>query len=220
MLAADLGGIDAASLRNQINESGPGPVLSDRRPTRRIRRLAVLVPLMAAALFSMFAPRLVAQKLSRDEVQAAYLYNFGKFVRWPGDAGHRPMLVCVAGEDAFADTVRKLVDGEQIDGRPLEVRDVDRSDTVDGCSMLFIGAQVHDREDSLLSAAASRPILTVGDSSDFLERGGMIQFLLVEDHVRFAVNLDECNRHGVALSSELLKVAVAVRGKSASGGAK
>ncbi|MGB6158059.1 MAG: hypothetical protein WBH45_07255, partial [Acidobacteriaceae bacterium] len=29
-----------------------------------------------------------AQKPSRDDVQAAYLYNFGKFVRWPEGAGH------------------------------------------------------------------------------------------------------------------------------------
>ena len=215
--------MDVSSLWKQTDWSEPGPVLSDWKTERRIRnasRLASLLLVMAAAFSSMPGAQLAAQKLSRDDVQAAYLYNFGKFVRWPGDAGHRPMLVCVAGEDAFADTVRKLVDGEQIDGRPLQVRDVDRTDAMSDCSILFIGAQEHDREDSFLSAAAAKPILTVGDSPDFLERGGMIQFLLVEDHVRFAVNLDECNRHGVGLSSELLKVAVAVRSKSAAGGTK
>jgi hypothetical protein len=160
------------------------------------------------------------QKLSRDDVQAAYLYNFGKFVRWPGNLDQRPMLVCVAGEDPFAETLKKLVAGEKIDGRPLEVRDVDRADAVGDCSILFIGAQQHDHEGSFLAAVAARPILTVGDSPDFLERGGMIQFVLIEDHVRFEVNLDECNRHGVGLSSELLKVAAAVNGKSAAGGTR
>ncbi len=175
---------------------------------------------MVAAMSWMSGQHSVAQKLSRDDVQAAYLYNFGRFVRWPGEASHRPMLVCVAGEDPFAATLKKLVEGEQIDGRPLEVRDVDRIEAVGDCSILFVGAQEHEREDAFLSAAAARPILTVGDSPDFLERGGMIQFLLMQDHVRFEVNLDECNRHGVGLSSELLKVAVSVRGKSAAGGAK
>ncbi len=172
---------------------------------------------MVAAAFMMAFLDATAQKPSRDDVQAAYLYNFGKFVRWPGDASHRPMLVCVAGEDPLGETLRKLVEGEQIDGRPLEVRDLDRTEGVSDCSILFIGAQERDREDNFLSAAVGKPILTVGDSPDFLARGGMIQFLLVEDHVRFEVNLDECNRHRVGLSSELLKVAAAVTAKSAGG---
>jgi hypothetical protein len=74
--------------------------------------------------------------------------------------------------------------------------------------------------DTFLAAAEGKPILTVSDSPDFLAHGGMIQFVQVEDHVRFSVNLDACSRHSVALSSELLKVAVAVTGKSGTGGAK
>jgi hypothetical protein len=48
----------------------------------------------------------------------------------------------------------------------------------------------------------------------------MIQFFQVEDHVRFSVNLDAANRNGVGLSSELLKVAVSVKGKPQGGGAR
>lgn len=183
------------------------------RGTQRAFFLLVIFP----AVFMMTYLDAMAQKPSRDDVQAAYLYNFGKFVRWPGDSIHSPMLVCVAGEDPLEETLSKLVEGEQIDGRPLEVRNLDRTGGVSDCSILFIGAQERDREDSFLSAVSGKPILTVGDSPDFLERGGMIQFVLVEDHVRFEVNLDECNRHRVGLSSELLKVAAAVTAKSAGG---
>lgn len=203
-------------------EVNRGLDLSVRERQNRMREpgigLAWLLLALAAAVSWMGSQPAAAQRPSRDEVQAAYLYNFGKFVRWPGDVDHHPIRVCVAGEDSFGETLKKLVNGEQIDGRPLEVRDLDRTEGVGDCSILFVGAQEQDREGSFLSAAADRPILTVGDAPDFLERGGMIQFLLVEDHVRFAVNLEEANHHGVGLSSELLKVAVAVHGKSATGG--
>jgi len=162
----------------------------------------------------------LGQKPSRDEVQAAYLYNFGKFVRWPESAGRGPLVVCVAGEDPSEPTIRRLVGGEQIDGRRIEERALDRPQDESDCSMLFIGVAEQDREDGFLAASEGKPILTVGDAPDFLARGGMIQFVLVGDHVRFSVNLDACTRHGVALSSELLKVAVAVTGKPAAGGAK
>jgi hypothetical protein len=48
----------------------------------------------------------------------------------------------------------------------------------------------------------------------------MIQFVLVGDHVRFAVNLEAVSRHRIVLSSELLKVAATVTGSSGTGGAK
>jgi hypothetical protein len=113
-----------------------------------------------------------------------------------------------------------LVDGEQIDGHRLEERNLDRPEGAGACSILFVGATARGQEAGFLAAAEGKPILTVSDAPDFLAHGGMIQFVQVEDHVRFSVNLDACSRHSVALSSELLKVAVAVIGKSGTGGAK
>jgi hypothetical protein len=176
--------------------------------------------LVAGACLAGSTTNALAEKPSRDDVQAAYLYNFGKFVRWPESRGLGPMLVCVAGQDPFGQTISKLVDGEQIDGRHLEERNLDRPEGVGACSILFVGATAHGQEAGFLAAAEGKPILTVSDSPDFLTHGGMIQFVQVEDHVRFSVNLDACSRHSVALSSELLKVAVAVTGKSGTGGTK
>jgi hypothetical protein len=46
----------------------------------------------------------------------------------------------------------------------------------------------------------------------------MIQFLLIQNHVRFAVNLNAVNHAHLVLSSELLRVASSVTGKPPSGG--
>lgn len=169
--------------------------------------------LCAAALLSATTRDLQAQRPSQDEVEAAYLYNFGKFVRWPAAGDQGPLTICIAGQEAFEKTVDRLVTGEQIDHRPLEVRTVDRPDAVAGCSILFIGAADRAHADEYLKATAGKQVLTVGEAPDFLEQGGMIEFVPVEDHVRFSVNLDAANRGRVGLSSELLKVAVAVTGK-------
>jgi hypothetical protein len=53
--------------------------------------------------------------------------------------------------------------------------------------------------------------LTVSDMSQFVKRGGMIQFVLEGKKVRFEVNLTATQHAGLTLSSELLKVATAVK---------
>lgn len=161
-----------------------------------------------------------AERPSREEVEAAYLYNFGKFVRWPGASQRGPLVICVAARDLFAGALRPLVAGEQINQRALQVRKLENPDEVAGCSILFVGSGDPARIDGLLKAAADKPILTVGDAPDFLVRGGTIQFVLMEDHVRFSVNLSAADRCGLSLSSELLKVAVSVTSRPQKGGAR
>ncbi len=116
--------------------------------------------------------------------------------------------------------LNRLAAGEQIDQRPLAVKAVSDPGAVAGCSILFIGSTEPGRVDTFLAAAAGKPILTVGDAPDFLARGGTIQFVQMEDHVRFSVNLSAASRCGLGLSSELLKVAVSVTGRPGTGGAR
>ena len=84
--------------------------------------------------------------------------------------------------------------------------------------MVFIAEDVRELRKNL-AALDKSPILTVGDQPDFLKRGGMIQFVLEGNKVRFEVNLTAAKKAGLTLSSELLKVATAVRRESVTPGA-
>ena len=185
---------------------------------RVLRWIAAILLFALTALTSQAAPD--APQASSGDVEAAYLYNFGKFVRWPESSGRGTMFICVAGKDSFAQTVGRLVTGERIADRPLEVRSLERPNTVDGCSILYVGTGERARLAEFLAAADGKQILTVGDSPDFLARGGIIQFVLQDDHVRFSVNLNAASRNGLTLSSELLKVAISVVGGPGHGGVR
>jgi hypothetical protein len=151
-------------------------------------------------------------------VQAVYLFDFAKFVRWPAGAENTPMQFCTAAPAAFEQALARTIAGGRIDGRELSLKHVEHAAEVRDCDILYIDSSFHAQADALVNAVAGKPALTVGDGLGFLARGGMIQFLLVENRVRFAVNLGSATRAGLSLSSELLKVAVSVDGRPAAGG--
>lgn len=155
---------------------------------------------------------------SQLEVQSVYLFDFTKFVRWAPEPSQPSLRMCVAGENAYVTSLKKVVSGEKVDGKPLDVTQVKDPAELNGCSVLFIDGAEKSRMDSLLAAASGQPLLTVSDAPDFLSRGGMIQFVNVAKRVRFAVNLQAVQHSGLVLSSELLKVAVSVTGNP--GGAR
>jgi hypothetical protein len=154
------------------------------------------------------------------EVKAAYLLNFGKFIKWPPAAGlaeKDKFSICVLGEDPFGQVLDSTVRDEKIAGKPVAARHLSRAQDATGCQVLFISGTEDKQVRKLLPALDKAGILTVSDVPGFLDHGGMIQFTLVGNRIRFEVNLDSVESGGLTLSSELLKVASLVKGKGHGG---
>jgi hypothetical protein len=149
------------------------------------------------------------------QVKAAYLYNFGKFVRWPDSAApslDSPFTICVVGKNPFDDALEAAVAGQTINGHRVSLKNVTEVSKVAGCQILYVDGSETRRFKSVLNSVRRMPVVTVSDAGDFLDQGGMIQFVLVNDHVRFAVNLVAAREAGIQLSAELLKAATKVTG--------
>jgi hypothetical protein len=154
-------------------------------------------------------------QVSEYDVKAAYVFNFGKFVRFtPSDAviNRQSFDICIVGENPLGHTLDELTANEQLDGKPVRVARLKSATEARGCAIVYVSASEGARLGADLDALRGRPILTVSDDANFLQHGGMIQFILVANHVRFAVNLDAVRSAQLSLSSELLKVAISVNG--------
>ena len=154
------------------------------------------------------------------EVKATYLYNFARFVQWPSSsaaAKSDSFAICVLGEDPFGRALDTIVAGESIDGKAALAKRVSKPQDAVSCRVLYISSSEDSRLKEVLAALDKSGVLTVSDIPQFSRRGGMIQFVLDGNSVRFEVNLTAAESAGLTLSSELLKVAVTVRRNSLSG---
>jgi len=176
------------------------------------KRFATLATL--ALLLLAFADTTALEtKPTQFDVEAAYLLNFGKFVNWPqAPANHGPFAICVFGDDPFGPALDRTIAGEKLDGRPVVDKRISEPEQAAACSILYIHASEEGRLARVLAQVQGRPVLTVSDMPNFLDHGGIIQFVMIGDRVRFEVNLQPTNQDGLMLSSELLKVAVKVQG--------
>ena len=153
---------------------------------------------------------------TEQQVKAAYLFNFGKFVRWPVDRSVIPdtIDICVLGRDPFGSILDSTVAGETIAGQPIKVRRPNRTLDVTSCNILFVSSSEENQLGPILKIAQQSSILTVSDIPHFAEHGGVIGFVNDADRIRFEVNRDAAERSRLTLSSELLKVASQVIAKS------
>jgi hypothetical protein len=154
---------------------------------------------------------------SEYEVKALWLVNCARFVEWPerafGSAAQSPFDVGVLGKDPFGEYLDKAFEGKVVKGRPFVLKRLSSDRELKSCHILFVAGSERKRTRGLLSKLRGAPVLTVGETDEFLDHGGMVQFVRKERTIRFAVNLEPAQGARVYLSANLLKVAVSVRGK-------
>ena len=201
-----------------INTPGPrasGATVPSRPRALTVTRLLVLAPalLIGAGLSTAAGAQPSGPEYA---LKAAFVSKFPHFAEWPESAlrDRRTLDVCVARPNPFGEALSELIAGERRGERALKLRYVDGDDRLEGCHVLWVPARPTVDRAVLLGRAAALPILTVGDYAAFLDEGGIVKLQMVDGRVRFEVNVTPAGRVGLRLSSQLLQLALNVRGGS------
>jgi len=143
-------------------------------------------------------------------VKTAFLYNFFKFIDWPPATSSQAHFVLCAtgGADEFINAL-SAIDGRVSGGKRISVRTNVQGEALKDCQMVF----VHENDPSkILHEIGGLPIVTVGEGDGFVNRGGMIGLVQVDNRLSFEINLEPVQASGMRISAQMLKLAKSVRG--------
>jgi hypothetical protein len=202
-------------MKTEPARTARAPNSATRRPRLRVPRSSGLIAKCFFVLTALvcFTTNLHSQSQPTEaQVKAAYLYNFGKFVRWPADRAVVPdsFEICILGRDPFGPVLDSTVSGESIDSKKIIVRRLSGVQDASTCSVLFVSSSEDNRLTPTLAAAQRLGLLTVSDMRNFAARGGAIGLVNDQGKIRFEVNREAAEQSHLELSSELLKVATKV----------
>jgi YfiR/HmsC-like len=150
-------------------------------------------------------------------IKAAFLYHFSNYVEWPAESfssPDQPFVIGVYGTNPFGAMLDEVAHKKKVDGRAIQVRVVKSIAEAERCQILFVPASVpRDVQDAVLRATIQYPVLAVGETDDFVNRGGNVQFFLEGNKVRFAFGADALKRDDLKVSSKLLALAKIIAGR-------
>lgn len=147
------------------------------------------------------------------EIKAAYLYNFINYIDWPADAlpaAGGTITVGIVGDNPFGAAITPL-NGKQIKGRTIVIKEISSPKDIEQCQMVFICASEKARLPEIFGQLKESKVLTVSEIEGFASQGGIINFISVRNKVRFEINPDAARGKGLTISSELLKLAKLVK---------
>lgn len=166
---------------------------------RRIQKCVLFCLIMISTAKAGFAEGDAFQR--EYQLKTAYLLHFAELAEWPVSL---PINICLQGSSPLRDYLPAL-DGQLINGLTIHIQSEVQTDFGD-CRILFL-SNSEELTHSLRELAKTRHILLVSDADNFIEQGGMVQFTLRNNKLKFLINLPETKLANIKLSSKLLRMA-------------
>lgn len=204
----------AYSLQTELIESKGASLLGDAGCMRWIVRRSLVLVAFAAFFLTSALSQAQATQVTEDQLKAAFIYNFTKFVEWPKNSfpdAKSPLVIGVMGNSLFAAEVESAVKDRHVNGRGFVVQRVKSPESAQGLHLLFVEAEQATHFDEMKEILKRNSVLTIGESDLFGKHGGIINFRFDGDKLRFEINLHSADEAGLKMNAQLLKLAMTVR---------
>ena len=169
-----------------------------------ILRPLIIIKLVASLLF--FASfSALAEPTKEDRVKAAILFKITKFITWPSPK--TSLTICIIGDGSLNSEIqkinrkfsmgRRLSITHKVPGAPLEKL----------CEIVFIHNTERSVIGTVLDKLREKPVLTISDSEQFTQQGGVVELFRTGNKIRFAINRNSVKDSQLTISSKLLNLA-------------
>ncbi len=147
-------------------------------------------------------------------VKAAFIYNFVKFVEWPGAleiSKQQHINICVIHDNPFNDGALDVFQRASTARLALSVVDLHGDlARLSMCHILFFPRTSTEKQLETVASLQNKPVLTVGEAPQFAKYGGMIEFGFQDGKVKLIVNPGAATKAGLRVDAQLLEIAMQV----------
>jgi hypothetical protein len=168
-------------------------------------------------------PAVVATKATNktpteNEVKAAYVYNFAKFVSWPSQAfssPNDPIKIGVFGDNEFESLLESIVKDKTVQEHPIKVCHIKLPADFSSPHILYIGASELKRFKQIAEELRNLPVLTITEADTSFPSKGIMNLFVENGKVQFDVDIAKAERAHLQISSKLLRLARGTTGNPA-----
>jgi hypothetical protein len=170
-------------------------------------------------LFVWFIFILVDAQVDEYTMKAVAIKKLSRYIEWPGDTSIRKtesvFTILILGKDPFDGTLEKIYRHKTIKNRLVIIRHASSSKDADisACDILYLSASVASKLDPIIKRLNGKPVLLMGETAGYAERGVHIRVYIENNRIKFDINRQEATRCGIQISSKVLNLARIVSSK-------
>jgi hypothetical protein len=140
--------------------------------------------------------------------RASFLLSVARFTTWPDSAftgRTSPLVFCIYKDRETGRALHGQLQGETINGRSLRQVDIESFIGLSRCHVVYLPSE--KMNEYPFAAGNFYGKLTISDSLEFAETGGMLGFVRGDQEVKIFVNPEILTNFGLSICPSLLEMA-------------
>jgi hypothetical protein len=154
----------------------------------------------------------IADTKPEDEFKAAYIYHFTKYIQWQDVESSETFVIAVIGDSEIITPLREIEKKRMVNSKKIKIVHFQDITDITDCHILFISSLDMEQLSEILEKVKGKNILTISDSTGFASKGVAINFVIIDNKVKFEINSSAYKQAGLKMSSQLLKLAILIEG--------
>lgn len=144
-------------------------------------------------------------------LKAAFLRYVAKFVEWPAGAITSGSInICILGLIPSFEAINSI-NGKDVNDKTIAISKITEVNQAKGhCHILYVTKTEEDNIKKIVSAVETLPMLTFGDMEHFAEKGGDMNFYVLNNRLAIMINPPSVEKAHLKIGERMLKVVTVI----------
>lgn len=142
--------------------------------------------------------------------QAMFIYNFSRLIEWPAEYKTGPYIIGVIGSCQTLNDLESFTTGKSVGSQPIAVKKFNSVDEISSCQILFVPFSKTKDLAMIVPKLQNKSTLIITEKNGAVENGSAINFLIIEDKLKFEIKPSNITKYNLKVSSKLSEMAFKV----------
>lgn len=144
------------------------------------------------------------------KIKAAFIYNFTYFVEWSDTNKSPEFIIGIVGKSEIIEPFQEISKKKKVKGKKIVVKVFNENEDITPCDVLFIPKSKESKTHEVLNKSPKKNTLIITETNGWRMDEADINFVIIDDQVKFEVSKKTLEKKNLKFSSQLLKLAIMV----------
>ena len=145
----------------------------------------------------------LSQVGSVSQAQSMFIYNFSRLIQWPAASTNGEFIIGVYGDNEVYNSLSSFVANKKVGTQSIVVKKFDDPQSISRCQILFVGDSKISKFPEVIGRIQGFNSLVITEKRGMINSGSAIDFILVEDKLKFVMNRENAVKYNLTVSKSL-----------------
>jgi len=161
------------------------------------------LPVILFVLFNNILIQTTYSQASISQAQSIFIYNFTRMIEWPADRSSGSFTIGVYGSSDMFSELKSYTSGKNVGNQSILIKKLNSVDEMEGLHILFVAFGKTKEMAEILKKIGDNSTMIICEKNGSLEQGATINFVVIEDKLRYEVKTATAKKIGLKFNAYL-----------------